>query len=70
MAYCVPSPPMSIPPPPPPGKRFPPTQGGNCCQKPPPPPPGIDTITNEHITAAYYTEFMTDQSVAVCHPRL
>ena len=70
MAYCVPSPPMSTPPPQ--GQRFPPTPGGTVAKRrpPPPPPPGIDTITNEHITAAYYAEFMTDQSVAVCHPRL
>ena len=59
--------------PPPPGTTVPPQPGGNRCQVTPPPPPpggGIDTIANEQITAAYYTEFMTDLLLAVRRPRL
>ena len=57
---------MSIPPK---GRRFPPHPGGNRCQVTPP-GGGIDTITNEQITAAYYAEFMADQLLAVRRPRL
>ena len=41
---------------PPQGRQFPPTPGGTIAKCPPPPPRpgGIDTIANEHITAAYY----------------
>ena len=64
-------PPPPCPSPPPPGTTVPPHPGNRCqVTVPPPPPGGIDTIANEHITAAYYAEFMTDQLLAVRRPRL